>query len=674
MRKADQQHKQADIWFTRGLTAHDQEDLEDAANAYLKALELNPNHLKAIYNLAILNHDLGNLSQAGSGYHKAITLQPTLVEAYKNLADIYFSQKNTSAAALTYQQALVINPQYPEAWHNLGLAQRQLNQLDDAFKAYSKAVKLRPDYSSALSGLTTVSKQVGKTAESITFLTEIALADPANISIRLGLAEIFLNNNQIAKTLNVLQEISTLDPQNSEALNLSGLIYLQMGESEKALDFINAAHKNNPQSTKIHSNLLYTLLMNPQTGIETYKQTLREWWQIHGKPVSESQSYNRHQLAGSGHTLRLGFISADFCRHSVSYFLLPLIKNLQPDEFTIYCYSDTCKTDDYTAEIKKYTAEWQSIYGLDHQSVADLINKDQIDILVELSGHTSNNRLPVIARQPAPLQFSWLGYPASSGIPTGTYRLTDKNVDPEENRLQYSEPLAYLRHIFLCYAPPPEAVNLTTTKNIQSKEIIFASFNNPAKTNQKVINIWAKILDTIPNAKLLFKNRSLNSKTITACFEKKFQAAGIEPDRLILHPGNLEVIDHFSSYRQVDIALDTFPYNGTTTTCEALWMGVPVITLQGITHAARVGATLMRAVGHPELIAENEEEYIRKAVELSQNRKLLDFYKQNIRKQLQHSSLMNAPQFARDFGSTLKKVWSEINSANNATITVAPKS
>ncbi|MCK5117912.1 MAG: tetratricopeptide repeat protein, partial [Candidatus Aegiribacteria sp.] len=420
MHKSPPKHKQAEIWFIRGLTARDQGNLQEAANAYRKTLQLNPNHLKATYNLAILNHDLGELDQARSGYLKAIELKPTLAEAYKNLADLYFNQKNTTAAVSSYKQALIVNPQYAEAWHNLGLLQRQLDQLDNAFTAYCKAIELRPDYTSALHGLTALSKQIGKTAETTIFLTDIALTDPTNISIRLCLSEIFLNDNQITKALTKLQEIKTLDPQNSEALNLSGLIHLQMGDVENALSSFTAAHKINPQSAKIHSNLLYTLLMNPESGIETYKQALDNWWKLQSNTITGFPTYKHNRPSKSEQPLRLAFISADFCRHSISYFLLLLIKNLATDRFKIYCYSDTGKTDDYTLEIKKHIAKWHSIYGLEHRTVADLINHDQIDILVELSGHTSNNRLPAVAMQPAPLQFSWLGYPASSGITSGT--------------------------------------------------------------------------------------------------------------------------------------------------------------------------------------------------------------------------------------------------------------
>jgi len=663
MRQSKQPATNAAIWFEKGLTAQDQNQNTAATEAYLQVLHYDHKHFAATYNLANLYHEQNQRDLARQTYIDAIKLKPLSSLAYKGLGDIFFAQQEIEKARLIYYQAVKLQPDFAEAWHNIGLTEQNQNNLPEAMAAYRQAVKLRPDYESALTGLLNIAQRTHSVSETIVFLTDLASKSQKNHHLKLALAEIYYNNNQHEKALTQIHDSLTIDKFNGEAFNLLGLILLQRGESSLAHLHFNKARDLAPNSLKINSNMLYSCLNDPNSTPTEYLKEAKIWWRQHGAPLATTSLFKHKQSLINDRLLRLAFISGDFQRHSVSFFFLPLISNLPKNTFTTFCYSDTWKTDNYTLKIKEQADHWRSIYGLSNQTVAEMIETDKIDILIELSGHTANNRLEVIARQPAPVQFSWLGYPGTTGIANNTYRLSDKICDPQDYQAHYSETLTYISPPFLCYAPPAEVKNMPICKKDKSgNKIIFASFNNAAKINQKVVDIWSKILLQLPESSLLFRTRTLKDKSAAEFCKKRFSANGIDPERIIIDGNNYSVVEHFKSYNQVDIALDSFPYNGTTTTCDSLWMGTPVISLQGNTHASRVGTTLLQAVGCPELIADSENKYIEKAVNLANDSTRRTDYHTKIRLLMQSSTLMNAPKFAENFSHAILTRWNEWSS------------
>ncbi len=650
-------------YFEQGLAAQDFKQTAIAIKAYLKVIQLDPQHFAATYNLATLYHDSNQLESACQAYIEAIRINPASALAYKGLGDIFLTQQKFDEALLIYHQAVKIEADFAEVWHNIGLAEKCRNHPPAALKAYQQAILLQPNYQSALTGLIELSRATGTIDETINFLNKLSKADPRNTALKLTLAEIFYNHNQHNKALSLIHDTLLIDKNNAEAFNLLGLINLQQGEAVTARGNFCKACDLKPDSIKISSNQLYSFLTDPTTTAKTYMQTAKLWWRRQGAPLSAAAIRNHNRSLNPRRRLRLGFLSGDFKRHSVSYFFLPLISNLSKETFIIYCYSDTWKTDEYTKEIEKQADYWRSTYGLDDLIVCKLIEEDRIDILVELSGHTANNRLAVIARQPAPVQFSWLGYPASTGITNNTFRLTDNLSDPRGCEKNYTETLTYIKAPFLCYEPPPEARNLPTKMPQESKKkIVFASFNNATKINQEVVNTWSKILIKLPESTIIFKTRTLKDKSAAANLRKRFSRNQITPQRILIYSDNFTSADHFLAYNQVDIALDPFPYNGTTTTCDALWMGIPVISLRGKTHAARVGATLLQTINCPELIADSKTEYVNKAINLAQDSKQLQNYHHNIRSLMQNSPLMDAAEFALNFSQALQNRWREWHS------------
>ncbi len=647
-------------WFEEALAAQDRNQIKEAITAYLNTLQSDPQHFAATYNLATLYHASKQLDLARQKYIDAIKINPASALPYKGLGDVFFTLNDIEQAFIVYNQALKIDPMFAEIWHNIGLIEQHRQNLGSAYKAYRKAVELRPDHKSALDNLIKLEAQTGQTQETINFLTDLNHKYPENLNLKLALAEIFSNHNQSEKTLNLIRSALVIDKRSGEAFNLLGLILLRRGEAEAARQNFRKAHNLAPSSLKIHSNLLYSAIADPTATPKGYRHEAALWWRQHGAAMASKTVCSHQRPLEKDRPLRLGFISGDFHRHSVSYFFLPLLSNLPQTLFATFCYSDSTTDDDYNRKIKEQSRYWRPIYGLDSGVVTQMIAADKIDILIELSGHTANNRLPVVAQKPAPVQFSWLGYPASTGIANGTFRLTDNITVPEEFDEHYSETLTYLETPFLCYAPPPEARDLLPEKTPgASDNIVFASFNNAAKINQNVVETWSHILKKTPGSRLLIKTRTLQDISTASQLREKFANCGVNPERISIQGKNFTTAGHFAAYNQVDIALDPFPYNGTTTTCDALWMGTPVIAMRGKSHADRVGASLLQAIGCPELVAENCSDYIDIAVSLAQNITELARYHQKIRTKMQKSSLMNAKKFTENFNRAIISRWEE---------------
>jgi protein O-GlcNAc transferase len=351
------------------------------------------------------------------------------------------------------------------------------------------------------------------------------------------------------------------------------------------------------------------------------KDRYHHWDYAHELPPG-SAAANGHAAAASSSSippavatrrpLRIGYLSADFFTHSVSYFIEAPLAFADPTRTHITCYSNVARRDKKTAHLQTLAHAWRPVHELSAKQVAEMMRIDRIDILVELTGHTAGNRLDVLALKPAPIACTWIGYPNSTGLPTIDYRLTDAIVDPPSTRQQYSEELIRLDGPFLCYTPPSEAPPVAPTPALSKGYVTFGSFNNLAKVNDAVLQAWCRILLAVPHSRMLIKCKPFASPTVCGKMWARFAELGVESDRVDLVSLLPTTSEHLDSYSNVDISVDTFPYAGTTTTCEALYCGVPVVTYQRVqapNHAHNVGATLLRRIkGMEKLVAQSEEE------------------------------------------------------------------
>jgi protein O-GlcNAc transferase len=405
-----------------------------------------------------------------------------------------------------------------------------------------------------------------------------------------------------------------------------------------------------------HSNLLFAMNYHPRMDAGTVKQEAIEWNRQHAEPMRKyvrSHSNTRDP----DRRLRIGYVSSDLNAHPVGKFVLPLLAHHDTSQLEIFAYAQVRMEDEVTHRLRACTNSWRNITGLSDIQAADLIHRDEIDILVDLAGHTAGHRLLVFACKPAPVQVSYLGYPATTGLRTMDYRLTDSLADPPGmTETYFTEHLIRLPSTAWCYQAPVDMPIIHALPAARNGYITFGSLNNFTKVNVVHANRWAQILHRVPDSRLLLKAVALNSQSARQRMVQMMSASGIAPDRLELR-GSVPIAEHLAFYNRIDIALDTYPYHGTTTTCEALWMGVPVVTLAGPSHVSRVGVSLLSAVGLSQLIAFDSEQYIQIAVELAGDRNRLFHLQDSLRSGLQQSPLMDVTTFARAVETAYRDMW-----------------
>ncbi|KPK24820.1 MAG: hypothetical protein AMJ61_13290 [Desulfobacterales bacterium SG8_35_2] len=569
--------------------------------------------------------DQGKLDEAVKSYRRALSLKPDYAEAHYNLGNALRDQGKLNEAVNSYRQVLILKPDYAEACINLGNVFKDQGRLDEAVTSYRRALSLKPDYAEAHYNLGTVLKDQGK-------------LEGAVASYRRALS---------------------LKPDYAEAHNNLGNALKDQGKLEEAIASYRQALVLKHDYLEVHSNLLFCLNYKADVSQkEIYNES--QQWNERFVPLFQTDRIKHTNSLNPDRRLRIGYVSPDFRSHSVAFFIEPVIRAHNREKVEVFCYANVRKPDKVTQRLQLEVNNWCSIVGIEHEAVAELIQKDGIDILVDLAGHSSDNSLPVFARKPAPVQVTWLGYPNTTGLKTMDYRFTDAIADPpgDDGRL-HSEQLIRLEHGFLCYQPLASAPEVCSLPCLEQGYITFGSFNNLTKVTPDVIRVWAGILQAVPDSRLLLKAKQLSDDQTRIHFDKMFAREGIAPERLEMHSRLLKQEDHLGLYSRVDIGLDPFPYNGTTTTCEALWLGVPVITLLGNRHAGRVGASILHRLGLGELVASSAEKYIELARVLTRDRKRLQKMRSSLRSRMQQSELMNSRRFTRHLEDVYCQIWRE---------------
>ena len=527
---------------------------------------------------------------------RAIALDPNIAESRNYLGIVPANMERPDEAITAYRAAIALKPAYVEAHYNLGIALANMGRLDDAIAAYRAAIALKPGYAQAHSNLGNALKESGRLDEAIAAF-------------------------------------------------------------RKAMEL-------NPAIIVAHDNLLLSLQYHPDSDPRNLFEESREWDGIQTELLkqligSSSASSGRpsHNARTADRRLRIGYVSGDFRDHPVARFALPLLGSHDHGGFETFCYAKVPVSDSVTLQFQKYADGWRNIAGMSDAVVAEAIRLDEIDILVDLSGHTDGNRLPVFARKPAPVQVTYLGYPATTGLKAIDYRLTDELADPPGLADSYcSERLIRLPPCAWCYQPPEASPAVGELPAKRNGYITFGSFNNFSKINEPLLKLWAGILLRVPQSRMLLKAKSLRCGSVQEYVVRVMRDLGIGPQRLDMR-GWVPAGDHLAVYNQVDIGLDTYPYHGTTTTCEALWMGVPVISLAGQSHVSRVGVSLLSNVGLEDFIGHTADQYVEAAVRLAGDLSKLEHKRQNLRQHMEQSPLMDAPKFARNIEAAYRLMW-----------------
>ncbi len=544
-------------------------------------------------------------------------------------------------------------PTSGDAHNAMAVVLCRVSQFEQAAFFAGRAVSLVPDDSVYQNTLGSALTSLGRHDEAIAVLAGAVANAPDLLEARQTYANALWDSHRCAESMSQLREILAREPAHAGALAQLGPRAALLGRAGEVLSEVERGVEAHPDDLALHRGLVTTMLYVP--GIDPRR--LREAHDRYGHAMARQFPAPNRAFTGSldpNRPRRVGFVSPDVRTHSVMYFVEPVLEQLRASEIHVVLYSNNSFADATTARVKALAREFRRTDSLSHQDLSARILADRIDILVDLAGHTIGGRPEVFALRSAPVQVTYCGYPATTGVPHIDARLVDATTDTPESDAWASESLVRLPGCFLCYRPDPAAPDVATPPD---RPTVFGSFNTPAKLNAPLLKVWARILAAVPGSRLVLKGMQLADASLGAWIMSELTRAGVEGSRVELLTYVKGTDSHLRLYERIDVALDPFPYCGTTTTCEALWMGVPVITKAGRMHHERVGLSLLRAAGLEEWSAGSEDEYVAKAVALAGEASRRRELRRALRERLRGSSLLDAKAHGEAFAGALRALW-----------------
>ena len=672
-----------------GGVLRDLGQLDEAVQCYRQVLAIQPRSVSTLNNLGIVLKDIGQPDEAVQCYRQAIQLKPDYADAHYNLGNVFKEQKQFDQAVACYRQAVKFRPEFADAHSNWGATLKDQGQLDEALPHLQKAAELNPhsaeyqlglgviqyhlkqiylsiaccqralainpDYAEAHNQLGLSLKANGQLENAIKSYQRAITCDPNAASAYSNLGDAQRDALQYDNALKNYHHALTLQPDwpglhNSLAITLS-----ELGQFAEASDSFRRALEMKPEYFEAHSSLLMASSYNDSLNTSEYLQEALRY----GESVAQNATsrFGTWQCTSQPRKLRVGVVSGDLCSHPVGYFLESLLAHLDYAQIELIAYSNNHKEDDLTARIKSYFSHWRPVFTFNDSATARCIHNDGVHVLLDLSGHTAKNRLPVFAWKPAPVQCTWLGLPTTTGVAEIDYVLGDPTATPPEDADHFSEQIWRLPEIYLCLSTPNTALTVSDLPALSNHRITFGSFNNLTKMNDATVVVWARILAALPSSRLLLKAKQLKDEFIVSNTLQRFAAQGIGADRLILEEPIPSRDDHLASYQRMDIALDPFPYPGVTTSAEALWMGVPVLSMQGDRFMSRTATSIAHNAGLSDWIARDEDDYVAKAIAFAGDLPKLAALRAGLREQVRVSPLFDAPRFAKNFEAALWGMW-----------------
>ncbi|MHC4885032.1 MAG: O-linked N-acetylglucosamine transferase, SPINDLY family protein [Planctomycetota bacterium] len=595
--------------------------VDDASGAYQQALQRDPHHIECHLQVASLMEKNGQPEAASRSYELVLQQAPDHYRALVNYGGLLLSVGAPGRAIELLERARGVVANGMEASFNLAAAYQALGRYEDAIAVYEslQTLKDRP------------------------------------VLLEQNLAKLYLDSDRYGQALEVVEVAKRAGTHTSELGNARACALLALHRRPQAFAVFEEVISAEPRFWVARSNAISAAFYDEDVSLARAFQEATAFGE-------ELESSLPSSIAPCGNSkdperpLRVGFVSPDLRRHSVAYFLEPLLESMNRSAFIPYAYAHVKHPDSVTERLQGLVPNWRSIHLFTDEQVVQQIREDGVDILVDLAGHTENNRLPVFAWKPAPVQVTWLGYPATTGVRAIDYRLTDAVADPDGDEF-YVEKLVRLSKGFLCYQPPEGAPKVSPPPAIRSGSITFGSFNNVDKVSPHCVALWAQAMHKAAGSRMVIKAKGVGNADVREWLLRAFAEAGIAAKRLELIAWMPSTEEHLSLYHRVDVALDTYPYHGTTTTLEALYMGVPVLSLQGNHHVSRVGASILSRVGLDAFVVQSEGAWEEQILSLAGDLEALERTRNSLRGWLERSPLMDAEAFARQFEAACRSMW-----------------
>ncbi|MDP3701017.1 MAG: tetratricopeptide repeat protein [Hylemonella sp.] len=644
---------------------------DEAAAAYRQALQIDPLQLGAFLGLAAILIDGDELDAAQAHCLQVLALDPDNARANILRGLIYRKRQHGSDAMACFRKALATQPDLVEAHIHLGAAFQETGDFDAASVCYQKALALQPGSAAAHCGVGTLLQRSGQHVAAENSYRKALALDGELIAAHVNLGLLLTHKREYRKADDVFLRALELDPRFAAGhANRAGAL-IGLGDLNAALRSLERALEFDSTCMVAHNNLLFNQnYLAQQSG----ERLLADAKRFGAAALSLARPYTcwtNEPLPQR--PLRVGLVSGDLGNHPVGYFLegvLDVFSATPAHQLEFHAYSNRSDEDETSQRLRSCCTRWLPCVGMSDEALARRIHDDGIDVLIDLAGHTANNRLPLFAWKPAPVQLSWLGYFATTGLPTVDYFLADPWTLPPDQEAFFSEKVWRLPETRLCFTPPRTSIEVGPLPALTNGYLTFACFNNLSKMNDAVVQVWSRVLKAVPDSKLFLKYAQLDDESVRQRTLDRFAAHGVTAQRLILEAHSSRA-DYHSAHNRIDIALDPFPFPGGTTTVEALWMGVPVLTLQGETFLARQGVGLLMNAGLPDWVATDVDDYVDRAVQHASDLGGLAALRTRLRQQVLASPVYDAPRFARHFEDALRAMW--INWCERAGVQVAPR-
>lgn len=643
--------------FEQAQRYHRAREFVEAERMYQVVLAQEPNHSAALAMLGLLMYQRGQLPQAAELMQRAVALAPDKPAILHNLCEVLRKLGRHAEAVDTGRRAAALMPDSPDVRFNLANAFRDAGQREEACAAYQQALCLKPDYASAHFNLGQMRLEQGKLPEAMESFRRAVAANPHHANALINLAGVAQRLGELVEAERAYLGAIDHEPTVSALhVNLAGVL-MKQGRVPEALQCYRHALELRPGDMIAHSGLLLGMNYLAESSPQAIFTESRRWNQVHAAPLTPTTLTHSNDRDPS-RRLRIGYVSADFADHPVARWIGPVLAAHDRSSVEVFCYSSTPCPDARTDELRRHADQWHDVHRLSDEQLSAMARQHQIDILVDLSGHTAGNRLLAFARRPAPVQMSWLGYPATTGLDAIDYVLTDALLDPPGQTEQlHSERLLRLPDCHACFAPPADAPEVAALPMAQAGRVTFGCFNNFAKIRYDIIETWAGLLRDLPDSRLLLKSSSAIDRALKDRLPEALTAYGVSRDRIEVHGRSDSYTDHLRMYGRVDVALDTYPYCGATTTCEALYMGVPVVTVAGQARVSRMGLSLLTNLGLPQLVAQSFEEYQQMAIRLAGDPRQLADLRAGLRQRLLSSPIAQAQRFTRQLETAYREAW-----------------
>jgi predicted O-linked N-acetylglucosamine transferase (SPINDLY family) len=641
----------------RGAVLRELKRLDEALASCDQALELDPNFAQAFANRGNVLCDLGRYEEAVASHDQAIALKPDYPEAFSNRSNALRALSRPNEALASCERAIALRPSYAEAIHNRATALYDLRRYEEAVASHDAALSIKPDCGDIWSSRGDALYLLERYDEALANFDKAVAINPDLATAWLGRANILIRTNRSVEAIAACNKALDISSNNARALTQLGQCYASQSDTEQAVACFDRALAINPEDETAISSKIFTLDFDGTVGFAEQQAARARWWQQIGSRIAARSQLHHDNDRDPDRRIVLGYVSGDFKHHSAAFGASPVLNNHDKTQFEVVCYSCTPIEDHVTRYFQGMATSWRNASQWSNQRLIDQIRADKVDILIDLSGHSAQNRLHVFACKPTPIQVTAWGHSTGTGIPTIDYLFSDPVTIPAPVRHLFAEKIYDLPCLIIIDPPPSELVSAEPPP-LSKGHMTYGVFNRIDKISDAAVSLWARILQADLKARLLIKHRAVDDPSVRVMLRERFGRHGVSSDRIDLM-GSTPRAEHVAAFQQVDICLDTFPQTGGVSTWESLHAGVPVVAKMGNGVASRLSGAILSAIGMTEWIAADDDAYVDMALKYASMPDRLRTIRHELPARIAASSGCDPVGYAKAVETAYRTMWKD---------------